>query len=132
MICRHLVVPAIVCCVALAPGGAYADGSIPPLPYRYLHPPPALTSGNRQPTGVSRTLNVASGNLTAFTPDGQAGISLEAQTLGNAKQVAIRINPVNTPPGLPSDIAADGNAYAIVVQKLSNGRPSGLVTGLAI
>ena len=62
-----------------APAVVRADGSLPPLPYRYLHPPPALASVNKPPTIGMRLIPAdylrALTSWFVFTPDGRAGLS---------------------------------------------------------
>jgi hypothetical protein len=95
-----------------------ADGSLPPLPYRYLHPPPALSHNNKPPlsgTGTFRAPGGTSPQLKQFTRDGLTGITATAGTfrLATGKSLRIDIKPVETPSGLPSVYAVDGNSYAV-------------------
>lgn len=95
-----------------------ADGSLPPLPYRYLHPPPALSHNNKPPlsgTGTFRAPGGTSPQLKHFTRDGLAGITASAGTfrLATGKSLRIDIKPVETPSDLPSVYVVDGNAYDV-------------------
>jgi hypothetical protein len=101
---------------SILPQAVLADGSLPPNRYNYLHPPAALASGNKHPASLDQVFSLAavqSGEISGFTPDGQAGLSFDRQSVHGVKAVRITITPVNTPPGLPSSVVADGNAYVI-------------------
>lgn len=123
---------AFLSALLLLPGVVRADGSLPPLPYRYLHPPPALAATNNVPqSGVAR-LPIHGGRAVAgdiFTHDGQAGI-LAPQNAFEAPRGAtaleVRVQPVNTPPGLPGGFTTDGNAYRVIAQ----GEPGNLPVSL--
>src|SRR4051794_40592832 len=60
------------------PGRALADGSVPPQPYRYLHPPPALKGSNLRPESGVTTVRVQGGSavepVLLFTNDQQVGV----------------------------------------------------------
>jgi hypothetical protein len=105
--------------LAMLPVAVRADGSLPPLSYRYLHPPPAFQRGNKAPAAALQVLPVNYLNGTgwgAFTRDTQAGITGIRRSFilsEGTKAVVFRITPVNTPPGLPSEVAADGNTYRV-------------------
>jgi hypothetical protein len=94
-----------------------ADGNLPAQPYRYLHPPAALAKSNQKPLAGQYVVPVdylRSSGFDIFTLDGQAGMSGEARAFrppANATAVAVRIQPVEAPAGLPSQVALDGNAY---------------------
>jgi hypothetical protein len=122
---HHLLLGLAVLCLLL-PQTILADGSLPPNPYNYLHPPAALNSGNKHPLSLNQVYNLAaiqSGEVSGFTPDGQAGLSFDRQSVHGVKQARITISPVNTPPGLPSSVAADGNAYVVTATGKPGGNP---------
>jgi hypothetical protein len=105
-----------------------ADGTLPPLPYHYLHPPPALAAENKPPQSTSRSLSAAvarSASWFVFTSDGQAGINSASGGFvlhPSATGVVVHIQPVETPSGLPAGLAVDGNAYSIsATERLANG-----------
>jgi hypothetical protein len=109
-----------VIAVLLAAASARADGLVPPHPYHYLHPPPALAGGNRPPSGVEKLLPVKNGRsvggFTHFTADGQAGLGGHTGVFAvpaTAKYVDLRIRPVNLPVPLPHRYSLDGNAYQV-------------------
>jgi hypothetical protein len=117
---KYVGVMLMAACWLWSANAARADGSLPPLPYRYLHPPAALAGGNESPTSAIRVIPAdylrAVTALAVFTPDAQAGISGGKGVIAvgrSAKAVDIRITPVDTPPGLPPQVAVDGNAYRI-------------------
>ncbi len=103
----------------VGPVASWADGTLPPQPYRYLHPPPALASENYPPESGSATIGLAGGRSKAgfvFTKDTQAGVVVSAGALraaAPATSILIRISPVETPSGLPQHYVAEGNAYTI-------------------
>ena len=120
--------------VAVAlPLPARADGLLPPQPYRYLHPPPALASNNSPPESGSASIQVAGGHSKAgylFTHDTQAGFILPAGALvtpSGVTSVRIHIDPVETPPSLPQHYAAEGNAYRVTATGEPGNQPVRLV-----
>jgi hypothetical protein len=98
---------------------ARADGTLPPQPYNYLHPPASLKGENNAPTSADKTIQASGGFSRAgfvFTPDTQAGIVAPAgafATLPTATAVRVQIRPVETPSGLPHNLVGEGNAYTI-------------------
>jgi hypothetical protein len=106
--------------LALSAIPSFADGSLPPLPYRYLHPPAALAPQNNLPKSGAGAVAVSGGRSSAasiFTGDGQAGLIAPAGAFAVSSSVhalQIRITPVNAPAGLPLGLAVDGNAYQYV------------------
>jgi hypothetical protein len=73
-------------CVAVA----HADGSLPPQPYNYLHPPAALAGSNHPPQAEHVRLSADVGRSHGgfgFTGDGQAGITVLELTAGPIKSV---------------------------------------------
>jgi hypothetical protein len=110
----------------LLPQTVFADGSLPPNRYNYLHPPAALASGNKHPSSLNQVFSLAavqSGEISGFTPDGQAGLSFDRQSVRGVSSARIMISPTNAPPGLPSNVAADGNAYVISAAGQPKGQP---------
>lgn len=97
------------------------DGTLPPFPYRFLHPPPGLTRKNQPPTEAIRTLPpdyAQAVNWFIFTPDNQAGIAAPRAAIvpeQGTQEIAVRIGAVNAPSGLPAGLALDGNAYEIYI-----------------
>ena len=126
-----LLLATVVACAT--PTAVYADGSLPPQPYRYLHPPPAFAQNNQPPLTGTRVLPVGymrSVQWFAFTDDGQAGISADKgafQVSPRTTAVVIRMDPVEVPPGLPARVAADGNAYRVVAVEQPGNKPAALV-----
>ncbi len=113
--------------------GAHADGSVPPQPYRYLHPPPALAPNNNLPEGGSGTVLIRGGQsnpVGVFSRDGQAGLLAPqaAFSVSSAERsILVRIQPVNTPPKLPASYVADGNAVRITATAQPGGSPLSLI-----
>ena len=126
-----LLLATVVACAT--PTAVYADGSLPPQPYRYLHPPPAFAQNNQPPLTGTRVLPVGymrSVQWFTFTDDGQAGISADKgafQVSPRTTAVVIRMDPVEIPPGLPARVAADGNAYRVVAVEQPGNKPAALV-----
>jgi hypothetical protein len=115
---------------------SYADGNLPPLPYRYLHPPPALAQGNQPPVPLIHVIPSdylkALTVVTVFTPDSQAGVTGPRgsfRLVSGSTSLVLRIRPVEIPPGLPQQVAADGNAYEFEAQSQPSGRPATLARG---
>lgn len=125
---------------------AHADGSIPPQPYHYLHPPAALAGSNTPPTSGHLTIQVKSGTVRggfAISSDGQVGVVVPEGTFKVASSglaqaahsIAVSMRPVDTPPGLPAQtdvvgtrpVVADGNAYRVT----ASGQPGNLPVKLA-
>ena len=125
---------ALACCLWLiaTAGAALADGLLPPKPYRYLHPPPALARGNQLPQSGERVDRVVRGHSVTgytFTKDGQAGILYGDRAFAvppSATGVRITVRPVETAPGLPQPLAADGNAYEVRATVQPGGSPARL------
>lgn len=107
-----------------------ADGLLPPQPYHYLHPPPSLAGSNNPPTIGETGVPLVGGRQTEpvsfFTRDGQFGIDVNAGTFdapASANTVRLRIEPVNTPAGLPNGLSEDGNAYRVSAVALPSNAP---------
>lgn len=107
----------------------YADGTLPPQPYDYLQPPQALAGTNHRPSPGERVLSpaeVRSGSWFVFTSDGQAGLSAPGGAIApppSTTSVRVRIDPVETPPGVPSHVTPEGNAYRITALSQPDGKP---------
>ncbi len=116
---RRFAALVVLACALAAPLSVQADGLLPPQPYRYLHPPPALAGANSPPESGSASLKALSGRASAgylFTKDTQAGLIVPAGglvTAPSATSIRIQIQPVETPPNLPRHYAPEGNAYHI-------------------
>jgi hypothetical protein len=116
---RRLAALMALALAAVVPITAQADGLLPPQPYRYLHPPPALAANNSPPESGNASLKVIQGHAKSgflFTKDTQAGLIIPAGALvtsSAATSIRIEIQPVETPPNLPQHYAAEGNAYNI-------------------
>ena len=116
---RRLAALVALAFALVVPMTVQADGLLPPQPYRYLHPPPALAAENSPPESGSTSLKVVQGRAKAgflFTKDTQAGLIIPAgalETSPSATSIRIQIQPVETPPNLPQHYAAEGNAYSI-------------------
>ncbi|GAC1626137.1 MAG: hypothetical protein NVS4B2_05210 [Chloroflexota bacterium] len=111
--------------------GALADGLLPPQPYHYLHPPASLAGGNNPPTNGETGIPLQRGRqvnpVSFFTRDGQFGIDVDSATFNATPAsytIRLRIDPVETPAGLPSGLSADGNAYRIAATALPQNVPS--------
>ena len=119
MIYRRFAALLVLVFTLAVPVTVQADGTLPPQPYRYLHPPPALAGANSPPESGSAALKVARGRSSAgylFTKDTQAGVIVPSGgmvTAPSATSIRIQISPVETPPNLPRHYAPEGNAYQI-------------------
>lgn len=132
MRCWVALLGGILLIVTLA-AGAHADGSVPPQPYRYLHPPPALAPNNNLPENGSGTVLVRGGQsnpVGVFSRDGQAGLLAPQAAFSvssGERSILVRIQPVNTPPKLPASYVADGNAVRITATAQPGGGPLSLI-----
>ncbi len=107
------------------------DGLAPPPPYRWVKPPPELSSGNRPPSGATSTvpLGPAGSSVTAIsTSDGQANLVMEAGAIAPAagqRSVHVAIQPVDpaTLAAPPSGLVLAGNAYRVRFSYQPSGRP---------
>jgi hypothetical protein len=113
---------------------SFADGLLPPYPYRYLHPPSGLAYKNKPPVKQIRVIPAdflrALTRLSVFTNDRQAGVSGGKGTLAldhSATAAVIRITPVDPPSGLPSNLTLDGNAYQFSITGDPGGHPARLL-----
>jgi hypothetical protein len=97
------------------------DGLAPPVPYRWVKPPPDLAASNKPPASlrVSVELTATGSRLGAFsTSDGQLNLVLSEGAVP-ARQgqtsVAVSIDPVDpaTLGPAPSGLIVAGNAYRI-------------------
>lgn len=115
------------------PAAVRADGTLPPQPYRYLHPPPALAANNTPPAGGLTSIRVVRGRSQAgylFSQDTQAGLILPAGALvtpPSVTSVRLQISPVETPSGLPQHFAAEGTAYSVTLSGEPGNTPVRLV-----
>jgi hypothetical protein len=113
--------------LALVPGVVLADGTLPPLPYRYLHPPAALAGNNKPPSGGARVLPVdymRASSFGAFSQDTQVGVTGPRGTFAvkqAATAVELHMTPADTPSGLPAQVAPDSNAYRITATEQPDG-----------
>ncbi len=95
------------------------DGLAPPPPYRWVKPPPELSSGNRPPSGATSTvpLGPAGSSVTAIsTSDGQANLVMEAGAIAPA--AGQRSGHVAM-----SGLVLAGNAYRVRFSYQPSGRP---------
>jgi hypothetical protein len=121
----------------MAGASARADGSLPPLPYHYLHPPAAIAGSNTPPSRGDGTILAAGGTSKSgfvFTQDGQAGLLAQAGAFkvpAGTSTIAVTVRPVDAPQGLPVDYVANGNAYEITATAKPGGQslqPAGQVS----
>jgi hypothetical protein len=114
-------------CAAFAPArDVSADGTLPPIPYRYLHPPAALASQNSPPLSANVSLSThggVTGVVNVFTKDGQVGLTARpgAFQVPSGDRLQIAIAPVDMAVRFPGLVALDGNVYSV---QLST-RPAG-------
>jgi hypothetical protein len=105
------------------------DGLAPPVPYRWVKPPPDLAASNKAPASlrVSVELTATGSRLGAFsTSDGQLNLVLSEGAVPASQSqtsVAVSIDPVDpaTLGPAPSGLIVAGNAYRIQASY----RPSG-------
>jgi hypothetical protein len=105
------------------------DGLAPPMPYRWVEPPPALAANNKAPASLRFEVKLgASGSqLGAFaTSDGQVSLVLAEGAVParpGQSSVGASVEPVDpaTLGPVPADLVVAGNAYRIQAAY----RPSG-------
>jgi hypothetical protein len=105
------------------------DGLAPPVPYRWVKPPPDLAASNKAPASLrfSVELTATGSRLGAFsTSDGQLNLVLSEGAVPASQgqtSVAVSIDPVDpaTLGPAPSGLIVAGNAYRIQASY----RPSG-------
>jgi len=99
------------------------EGFAPPVPYRWVHPPPQFAASNVAPVATSAPIAFNGGrSLPLFieTPDIQCAVTLSQGALvahDADRSVQAEITPVDpaTLGPVPSGLAADGNAYRITL-----------------
>jgi hypothetical protein len=115
------------------------DGLAPPPPYRWVRPPPELTSVNKKPAGVISTVRLgpSGSEVSAIsTGDGQANLVLDANAIAPSpgqREVEVAIEPVD-PANLaaaPRDLVLAGNAYRIRFSYRPSGDPVTTMAGKA-
>ncbi len=97
------------------------EGSAPPAPYRWAHPPADLASGNQAPQGGTGTISLtADGSASAsiLTDDAQAGVIFPRGVIvprPGVSAVRVRITPLDPAPVAPppAGLRFDGNAYRV-------------------
>jgi hypothetical protein len=105
------------------------DGLAPPMPYRWVKPPPALAANNKPPASLrfEVELDASGSQLGAFsTSDGQVNLVLGEDAVPaqpGQSSVAVSIEPVDpaTLGPVPAGLVVAGNAYRIQAAY----RPSG-------
>jgi hypothetical protein len=130
-------VAAAACYLAIAPfvwRGVPArllyEGEVPPAPYRWVHPPPALARDNQQPAGGTGQIGLnpaGSGSASILTDDAQAGVIFPHDAVAprpGVTSATVRITPVDpgTASAPPPGYAFDGNGYRVEAV-YSNGAP---------
>jgi hypothetical protein len=97
------------------------DGFIPPVPYRWVDPPPELAGSNLPPaSGRARIPIGPKGSATAFfaTDDAQVTLSIPKGAFParpGSKAVEVTIEPVDPAPAgsLPGRLSIKGNVYLV-------------------
>ena len=105
------------------------DGLAPPVPYRWVKPPPDLAASNKAPASLrfEVELDASGSRLGAFsTSDGQVNLVLgedAVPAMQGQRSVAVSIEPVDpaTLGPVPAELVVAGNAYRIQ----AGYRPSG-------
>jgi hypothetical protein len=98
------------------------DGQVPPSPYRYVKPPPALATSNRKPDTARLTINPGAGGGAGVyqTNDQQAAIVFENDTIPAAVggRLTITIEPLDPAPvaSPPDGMTLVGNAYRLALK----------------
>ena len=128
--------------VAIVTGGRpLFDGFAPPVPYRWVNPPPEFAAGNQPPEAAERTVPLtAEGNeaTNASTTDAQIIVTLPTATVpANPPDTAIllKLTPLDaaTLAPLPEGLKAHSNAYQVTMTFQPSGTPvTGIKTGPAV
>jgi hypothetical protein len=107
------------------------DGLGPPLPYRWVDPPPELAAPNLPPTPGAFTLPLGPEGVRAdllFTSDNQVNVIVDNGAIAPAsgeRSVKLTVDPLD-PSGLPppaGELVAFGNAVRIAAVYLPSGTP---------
>ncbi len=95
------------------------EGTAPPVPYRWVHPPANLASGNQVPQGGVGVIGLSpdgSASASILTDDAQAGVIFPRAAIiprPRVTSVRVRLTPLDpasiAPP--PPGLRFDGNAY---------------------
>ena len=106
------------------------DGLAPPVPYRWVSPPPEAEPGNLPPAPGRDTIDVGAnpGVFGATTDDGQAHVTLPAEFVELPEEVeAIRVSLTPLDPEMlgppPDGMRFDGNAYRVTATYVPSGDP---------
>jgi hypothetical protein len=113
------------------------DGLAPPVPYRWVKPPPDLAASNKPPASLrfEVELDASGSRLGAFsTSDGQVNLVLAEDAVPprpGQTSVAFAIEPVDpaTPGPVPSELVVAGNAYHIQASYRPSGEKVGALRG---
>jgi hypothetical protein len=106
------------------------DGLAPPVPYRWVKPPPDLAASNKAPASLrfEVELDASGSRLGAFsTSDGQVNLVLgedAVPAMQGQRSVAVSIEPVDpaTLGPVPAELVVAGNAYRIQASYRPSGR----------
>jgi hypothetical protein len=105
------------------------DGLAPPVPYRFVNPPPDLTDSNEPPLREVGSLELGpegSSARTVSTPDGQmllvfaGGAVLARDDESEVKVTITPRDPAPLPPA-PPGLRIDGNAYVVAAAYAGSG-----------
>ena len=105
----------------LAPVRILYEGEAPPLPYRWVHPPAALSQDNQPPESGAGQIALSpqgSQSTSIVTDDGQAGVIFRFGAIAprtGATSAQVKVVPLDPAPlpRPPSGLRLDGNAYRV-------------------
>ena len=127
----YAVVAAVTSVVAAGVGRPLFDGFAPPVPYRYVNPPPELAADNEPPQSAETTITLEEGGseaANASTTDAQVIVALPTGAIpANPPDTAVDLRLVPLAPEglgpLPPDLRAVSNAYQLVLTYQPSGSP---------
>jgi hypothetical protein len=108
------------------------DGLAPPVPYRFVSPPPGLESQNESPQSGTGIIDLVGGGSVATsvsTGDGQMQIVIPKDTFParpGEQAVLVRISPLAPPDPtkVPGGLVITGNAYLVTAMYRASRSPA--------
>src|SRR3989441_7965037 len=94
------------------------EGEAPPVPYRWVAPPPALAGSNLPPETGAATVPVGQNPGQVITGDGQCVVGFPEGSIGpreGESQANVKITPLDPSNGAPPLLGMrfDGNSYRV-------------------
>lgn len=112
----YVITAVLVSCVM--PVRILYEGEGPPVPYRWVTPPPPLAASNMPPQSGSGTVPVGLHPSQVLTGDGQAVVVFPEGSIApraGESQAEVKITPIDpaSVASVPSGMRFDGNGYRV-------------------